>query len=109
MRFFPAAVALCASSALAASTEKSNVIGKVTITAIDGFTDEAYVSDGECKRFPHPAEPIREIVIDEVESVDVKCTFYTRGECEGEEYGLHAGHHGFSRPFFVSSYACYEV
>lgn len=72
MRFFPVALALCASSALAASTEKANIIGKVrtfalpqpisssltasqvTITAIDGFTDEAYVSDGECKRFPQP-------------------------------------------------------
>ncbi|KAG2419762.1 hypothetical protein HFD88_004558 [Aspergillus terreus] len=109
MRFFPAALALCASSALAASTEKANIIGKVTITAIDGFTDEAYVSDGECKRFPRPAEPIREIAIDEAESEDVKCSFYTRGECEGEEYILRAGKHGFSRPFFVGSYVCYEV
>ncbi|GAB1213881.1 hypothetical protein ATERTT37_003034 [Aspergillus terreus] len=96
MRFFPVALALCASSALAASTEKANIIGKVTITAIDGFTDEA-------------ADPIREIGIDEAESKDVKCTFYTRAECEGEEYGLHAGKHSFSRPFFVGSYVCYEV
>ncbi|KAL5358889.1 hypothetical protein BJX96DRAFT_173851 [Aspergillus floccosus] len=109
MRFFPAVLALCASSALAASTEKSAIIGKVTITAIDGFTDDAYVSDGECHPFPEPATPIREIDIDGTESVDVKCTFYTAGECEGNEYSLHAGEHSFRRPFFVGSYVCHEV
>jgi hypothetical protein len=34
MRFFPVALALCASSALAALTEKANIIGKVRTFAL---------------------------------------------------------------------------
>ncbi|KAL4897486.1 hypothetical protein BDV59DRAFT_197776 [Aspergillus ambiguus] len=112
MRFsLSTALALCVSSALAASADGSSPIADVTVVSTNGQADSSSPRDSECVSYPLPTVPVKKISISNPAVPDVRCTFYKGADCqggEGNEYTLRAGPHNFSRDFYVTSYKCYK-